>query len=359
MTSETNPFHIRNKQQAILGGPQPFECNLAGYEYMTGSCSAAKHYLVSKFDKTYAYSICHSFGKEGKHTDYTPYSCMKIILCNPLRQGDHHGCPFRHSDPGRLKQKLQSYNIPTNGINQVLDLVKGISWPVRNPCRPVPNSVPYRPGAKAQNWYRTDLVPSRYCIDSVKSHRTSTHKCLQSCCMSAWLHLPRSPHHFGAPRAYKHRLAAVLSIATSEEHNKGRPALFYSGIGAMLQIGRTRIRVPSPAVRCPCMWEPRFATLVSEEEAGTPACTWKASSLMSLTEGGLEAGRGACQKPCCCKQGVRYYEVGRDVVKSAPANNHRSALFKTYREVRKLRLRTENGRDREKPGPKPKRQKET
>ncbi|MGH0144097.1 UNVERIFIED_CONTAM: hypothetical protein FKN15_071245 [Acipenser sinensis] len=71
-----------------------------------------------QFDKTYAYSILHSFGKEGKRTDYTPYSCMKIILCNPPRQGDHYGCPLQHSDPELLKQKLQSYKILTNGISQ-------------------------------------------------------------------------------------------------------------------------------------------------------------------------------------------------------------------------------------------------
>ncbi|MBN3270993.1 PRI2 primase, partial [Polyodon spathula] len=84
--------------------------------------------LLQQFDKTYAYSIRHSFGKEGKRTDYTPYSCMKIILSNPPSQGDHHGCPFRHSDPELLKQKLQSYKIHTNGISQVLDLVKGMHY---------------------------------------------------------------------------------------------------------------------------------------------------------------------------------------------------------------------------------------
>uniref|UniRef100_UPI00398E73E3 DNA primase large subunit n=1 Tax=Pristiophorus japonicus TaxID=55135 RepID=UPI00398E73E3 len=81
-----------------------------------------------KFDKLYAYNIRHSFGKEGKRTDYTPYSCMKIILSNPPGQGDYHGCPFRHSDPELLKQKLQSYKIPLAGINQILDLVKGMHY---------------------------------------------------------------------------------------------------------------------------------------------------------------------------------------------------------------------------------------
>ncbi|XP_054425514.1 DNA primase large subunit [Pteronotus mesoamericanus] len=83
-----------------------------------------------KFDKGYSYNIRHSFGKEGKRTDYTPFSCMKIILNNPPGQGDYHGCPFRHSDPELLKQKLQSYKIAPAGINQILDLVKGTHYQV-------------------------------------------------------------------------------------------------------------------------------------------------------------------------------------------------------------------------------------
>ncbi|KAL7987979.1 hypothetical protein Chor_006898 [Crotalus horridus] len=81
-----------------------------------------------QFDKGYAYSIRHNYGKEGKRTDYTPYSCMKIILSNLPGQGDYHGCPFRHSDPELLKQKLQSYKIPPSGISQILDLVKGMHY---------------------------------------------------------------------------------------------------------------------------------------------------------------------------------------------------------------------------------------
>ncbi|KAM9074464.1 DNA primase large subunit isoform 2-T3 [Megaptera novaeangliae] len=83
-----------------------------------------------KFDKGYSYNIRHSFGKEGKRTDYTPYSCLKIILTNPPSQGDYHGCPFRHSDPELLRQKLQAYKIPPSGINQILDLVKGTHYQV-------------------------------------------------------------------------------------------------------------------------------------------------------------------------------------------------------------------------------------
>uniref|UniRef100_A0A8C8RII2 DNA primase large subunit n=1 Tax=Pelusios castaneus TaxID=367368 RepID=A0A8C8RII2_9SAUR len=83
---------------------------------------------ADKFDKGYAYSIRHNYGKEGKRTDYTPFSCMKIILSNPPSQGDYHGCPFRHSDPELLKQKLQSFKISPTGITQILELVKGMHY---------------------------------------------------------------------------------------------------------------------------------------------------------------------------------------------------------------------------------------
>ncbi|KAM6916089.1 DNA primase large subunit [Xenentodon cancila] len=83
---------------------------------------------ADKFDKAYAYSIRHNYGKEGKRADYTPYSCMKVILSNPPSQGDYHGCPFRHSDPELLKQKLQFYKVSPSGINQIMELVKGMHY---------------------------------------------------------------------------------------------------------------------------------------------------------------------------------------------------------------------------------------
>lgn len=64
-----------------------------------------------KFDKEYAYTIRHTYGKEGRQTNYTPLGCQKI-MSSVQSPGEFNGCPYKHMDNTSLKQKLFSYGIP-------------------------------------------------------------------------------------------------------------------------------------------------------------------------------------------------------------------------------------------------------
>ncbi|WOL14447.1 putative DNA primase large subunit [Canna indica] len=76
-----------------------------------------------KFDKEYAYSIRHNYGKEGKRTDYTPYSCQKIISSTPS-VGDHHGCPYRHFSEENLRAALGKMGVGGRSVDDILDKVR-------------------------------------------------------------------------------------------------------------------------------------------------------------------------------------------------------------------------------------------
>ncbi|CAI5975692.1 unnamed protein product [Closterium sp. NIES-64] len=65
---------------------------------------------AERFDKEYAYSIRHNYGKEGKRTDYTPFSCVKVIMSTP-GVGDHHGCPFKHFSEDNLRAALSRMGV--------------------------------------------------------------------------------------------------------------------------------------------------------------------------------------------------------------------------------------------------------
>lgn len=78
---------------------------------------------AERFDKEYAYGIRHNYGREGKRTDYTPYSCQKIISSNPS-VGDHHGCPYRHFSEENLRAALSRMGLSSNAMEDVMDKVR-------------------------------------------------------------------------------------------------------------------------------------------------------------------------------------------------------------------------------------------
>ena len=83
-----------------------------------------------KFAKNYAYNIRHNYGQEGKRTNYSSYSCAKIITTNHPGQGDHHGCPFRHFNADNLRATLRASQVPELNIQEVLELVKNQHYQV-------------------------------------------------------------------------------------------------------------------------------------------------------------------------------------------------------------------------------------
>ncbi|KAK8627563.1 hypothetical protein V6N13_135172 [Hibiscus sabdariffa] len=78
---------------------------------------------AERFDKEYAYNIRHNYGREGKRTDYTPYSCQKIISSTP-GVGDHHGCPYRHFSEENLRAALVRMGVSSRAVEDVMDKVR-------------------------------------------------------------------------------------------------------------------------------------------------------------------------------------------------------------------------------------------
>ena len=77
-----------------------------------------------QFTKQYAYSVRHMYGKEGARKNYTPYSCMKIIMGAAPEVGAFHGCPYRHSSDNQLVAQLQALKIGSNDVTEVVKMAK-------------------------------------------------------------------------------------------------------------------------------------------------------------------------------------------------------------------------------------------
>ena len=79
----------------------------------------------AQFEREHVYNIRHAYGQEGKHTSYTPYSCMKIIQDPPPGVNEHHGCPYRHWDAATLKQRLtNNYELNEETVNDIVEKSK-------------------------------------------------------------------------------------------------------------------------------------------------------------------------------------------------------------------------------------------
>jgi len=79
---------------------------------------------IDKFAKSYVYNIRHMYGQEGNKTDHKPLSCPSIILNNPPGQTDCHGCPYRHSDPKSLEQRLLGLQISKERVEKIVQMTK-------------------------------------------------------------------------------------------------------------------------------------------------------------------------------------------------------------------------------------------
>ncbi|TPX59518.1 hypothetical protein PhCBS80983_g02395 [Powellomyces hirtus] len=77
-----------------------------------------------QFTKGYAYNVRYNYGLEGKRTNYTPYSCIKIITSNQPGPTDNHGCPFKEFSKNDLKLLMKSYGVEETAMTDIAKLTK-------------------------------------------------------------------------------------------------------------------------------------------------------------------------------------------------------------------------------------------
>ncbi|KAF9970591.1 hypothetical protein BGZ73_006695 [Actinomortierella ambigua] len=121
---------LRNTQHLRHGGRMQYGLFLKGIglpleqALLFWQKAFGKH-TAEQFNKEYAYNIRHSYGMEGKRTDYTPYSCKGIIMGSTPGPGDHHGCPFRHWPAPKLRERLTARGLDEFDQEDVMQFVQG------------------------------------------------------------------------------------------------------------------------------------------------------------------------------------------------------------------------------------------
>ena len=86
------------------------------------------------FDKKYAYSIRHNYGKEGKRFDRPPLTCEKIIHKLPEPgPSEFHGCPFKCWGEVHLRTYCASRGLRDVDTKTVLELAERSEF--RKACR--------------------------------------------------------------------------------------------------------------------------------------------------------------------------------------------------------------------------------
>lgn len=73
-----------------------------------------------KFINEYKYLLEHMYGKRGKKTDYSPWSCNKIANKAIPGAGEVYGCPFNYYSDDHLAKALRKKKLNDNQIIEVL-----------------------------------------------------------------------------------------------------------------------------------------------------------------------------------------------------------------------------------------------
>ena len=113
---------------------------------------------VDRFDRNYAYSIRHYYGKEGRMTEYGAFNCGRIITeTGPSGPGEAHGCPFKHWDAGAIRSALRNdWGLNSEAeINRVMDFVQRGGYQVA--CGQLLAFVSRKPGSHGNT--QIDPVP--------------------------------------------------------------------------------------------------------------------------------------------------------------------------------------------------------